>query len=57
MSQSAIDLLYCVLFGCTQTPLMHPWMATCRTKAYASQYYGVYAAAVMRLERYGRDGI
>jgi len=29
---------------------------TCRTKARASHYYGVYPDAVMRLERYGRDG-
>ena len=49
MSQSAIDLLYCVLFGWTQTPPMHPWTVTCRTKACASEYYRVYPAAVMRL--------
>ncbi|ACM58251.1 hypothetical protein Hlac_2680 [Halorubrum lacusprofundi ATCC 49239] len=30
---------------------------TYRTKARASHYYGVYPDAVMRLERYGRDGI
>jgi hypothetical protein len=29
---------------------------TCRTKARASQYYVVHPDAVMRLERYGRDG-
>ena len=29
---------------------------TYRTKARASHYYGVYPDAVMRLERYGRDG-
>ncbi len=30
---------------------------TYRTKACSSEYSGLYPAAVMRLERYGRDGI
>ena len=30
---------------------------TCRTKARVLEYYVVHPDAVMRLERYGRDGI
>ena len=57
MSQSAIDFLSLCQFGCTRTPPMDQRPITYRTKARASQYYGVYPDAVMRLERYGRDGI
>jgi hypothetical protein len=43
-------------FGCTGTPPMDQRTITYRTKARASHYYGVYPDAIMRLERYGRDG-
>jgi hypothetical protein len=56
-AQLAIGFLYPFKFGCTRTPPMHQWTAIHRTKARASHYYGVYPTAVMRLKRYGRDGI
>jgi hypothetical protein len=56
MSQSAIDVLSLRQFGCTRPSPMHEWTASYRTKARASHDYGVYPDAVMRLERYGRDG-
>jgi len=48
MSQPVIDFLYLVKFGCTRTPPMDQRTIACRTKARASQYYGVYPSAVMR---------